>query len=110
VIENRMRQLELLESQAAQFIGTDLYFDDEVERIRKCRRYVTGEQMRRFLLDFIRTQCPKSRLEENKGEELARLYPDESLRYLLSQHNEASAISKYFSPSSRGIDITFDLK
>lgn len=108
VIEERVRQIELLEREAAQFIGTDLYFDDEVQRIKKCRRYVTGEQMRRFLMDFIRIQCPRSRLEQDDGEELARLYPDETLRSMLSQHNEASVISKYLTRSSRGIDITFD--
>jgi hypothetical protein len=41
-IEERLRGLEELEKNSAQFIGTDLFFENEVEMIKKRRRFVTG--------------------------------------------------------------------
>jgi superfamily II DNA or RNA helicase len=108
VIESRLQQLESLEKQAAQFIGTDQYFDEEVQMIKKYRRYVTGEQMRRFIVDYIRTQCPKTRIEADQNGEIWKLYPDENLRSLLTRYGASAEMSKYFAGGNYGVSITFD--
>jgi Superfamily II DNA/RNA helicases, SNF2 family len=108
VIVSRMKELEKLEKNAAQFIGTDQFFDEEVEMIRERRRFITGEQLRRFLVDFIKTECPRSRLEYDSPNYQGKLYPDERLQSLLGGYFEPSDQFRYFSSASAGIPITFD--
>ncbi len=108
VIEARVRELENLESKAAHFIGTDQYFDEEVEMIRKCRRYVTGEQMRRFVLDFIKTHCPRTRLDADTNNTTGTLYPDDKLKEFLANQGAAGALTSYLMSGDRGILVTFD--
>jgi len=108
VIEARLQQLENLERQAAQFIGTDQYFDEEVQMIKKYRRYVTGEQMRRFIVDYIKTQCPKTRMETDQNGGMWKLYPDDKLRSLLARCGVSAETTKYFSTGNNGVSITFD--
>ena len=61
-IEKRLTSLKELESEAAQFIGTDQFFNEEVKLIGQRRRYVTGEQLRKFIVDFLKHECPNPRL------------------------------------------------
>src|SRR4030042_4988252 len=84
-IERRIVELEKLESNAAQFIGTDQFFDEEVKMIKERRRFITGEQMRRFIADFLRSNCPRSRMEYDLETNLGKFYPDDKLRNLLTQ-------------------------
>ncbi|MCE5317135.1 MAG: hypothetical protein LLG04_07210, partial [Parachlamydia sp.] len=108
VIEARLKELETLEKKAAHFIGTDQYFDEEVDLIRKCRRYVTGEQMRRFVLDFIKTNCPRTQLDADPTNITGSLYPDDKLRDFLTRQGAASSLPNYLMSGDRGVLITFD--
>jgi len=103
-IESRLKELENLEKEAAQFIGTDQYFDEEVQMIKNRRRFITGEQMRRFILDFIRANCPKTRLEYASDINLGKFFPDDKLRKVLIRYGAPGVLTT----SSRGIPITFD--
>jgi len=107
-ITSRLVELERLEKNAAQFIGTDQFFDDEVAMIKERRRFITGEQMRRFIIDFIRTNCPRSRLVYDSDTQLGKFYPDDKLRSLLTKYSETVELFRFLSPTSEGIPITFD--
>ncbi|MDO9517208.1 MAG: helicase-related protein [Methanosarcinaceae archaeon] len=108
IIEGRLDQLKKLEKESAQFIGTDHYFDEEVQMIQKHRRYITGEQMRRFIEDFIRFYCPKTRLDYNLDESRGKLYPDEKLRSVVLKYSEPGESSRYFASTHSGIPVTFE--
>jgi len=108
VIMSRLTELEKLESESAKFIGTDQYFDEEVQMIKDRRRYITGEQLYRFFVDFIRNTCPRTRLEYDNSSGLGCLYPDEQLRSFISQHWSPSELVRFMNPSKGGIPITFD--
>jgi len=107
-IEARIDELAKLEKNAAQFIGTDQFFVNEVEMIKQRRRYVTGEQMRRFIVDFLRTNCPRSRLVYDSKTNIGELYPDDRLRSMLTRYGIAAHLSRYLTSVDRGIYITFD--
>lgn len=107
-IERRIVDLEKLERNAAQFIGTDQFFDEEVKMIKERRRFITGEQMRRFIADFLRSNCPRSRMEYDLETNLGKFYPDDKLRNMLTQYIGVADVLKFLSPSATGIPITFD--
>ncbi len=108
VIEARAIELENLETKAANLIGADQYFDEEVETIKKCRRYVTGEQMRRFVLDYIKTYCPRTRLDADTKNVTGTLYPDDKLLAFLTSQGAINTLHNYFVTQGRGVPITFD--
>jgi superfamily II DNA or RNA helicase len=108
VIEERLEALEKLEKNSAQFIGTDQFFDDEVDMIKQRRRYITGEQMRRFIVDFLRSNCPRSRLVYDSKTNIGELYPDDRLRSMLTRYGTAAHLSQYLTSTDHGISITFD--
>lgn len=107
-IEDRLESLEKLEKNSAQFIGTDQFFDSEVEMIKQRRRYITDEQMRRFIVDFLRTNCPRSRLAYDSETNIGELYPDDRLRSMLTRYGIAAHLFRYLTSIDRGIPITFD--
>ena len=108
VIEKRAAELRRLENEAAQFIGTDQYFDEEVQRIKSHRRYVTGEQMRRYIINFLRTECPRARLEYDREKNVGQLFPDDKLKSFLVQYGGTNESVRYLSMARQGVPITFD--
>ena len=108
VIEGRDHQLRTLEQEAAHFIGTDQYFDEEVNRIKSHRRYVTSEQMYRFVLDFLKTKSSRTRLEYDRLNNKGTIFPDNNLKSILLKYVGASSAGRYSGVSSNGIQITFD--
>lgn len=107
-VERRLQEMNALEQNAAQFIGTDQFFEHEVEMISKRRRYVTGEQLRRFVVDFLKNNCPRSRLEYDKIKNVGRLFSDDKLREFLVKHGAAGEFLKYLSTTRKGVLLTFD--
>jgi len=110
VVERQMRDLEELENSAAKFIGTDQYFLDEVEAIKRRRRYVTGEQIRRFIEDFIKRNAPRTRLKYEPDKLIGRIFPDENLISILRNRCRPTEITRLIDKisSTRGIPVTFD--
>jgi len=107
-IEARINELEKLEKNSAQFIGTDQFFNNEVEMIKERRRFITGEQMRRFLVDFLKSNCPRSRLVYDQKTNLGKLFPDDSLRTIIVRYGGSGDIVRIMGNTNRGIPITFD--
>ena len=107
-LENRLKDLERLESEAARFVGTDQYFNDEVQAISQRKRYVTGEQLRRYVIDFIRRIAPKTRLDYDEKEQSGRLILDDVLKAFLQDRGKASEASHLLVSGPKGIGVTFD--
>ena len=107
-IEKRSAALKELENEAAQFIGTDQFFNEEVNLIGQRRRYITGEQLRKFIIDFLKHNCPNSRMEYDLEKNIGKLYPDNILNSIIMEHHNRSGMGQYFDTGRRGIPITFD--
>lgn len=106
IIENKRQELENLEKKAAQFIGVDSYFDEEIDRIRRTKRYITSEQLMCFIFDFLRNYCPHTRFEYDSDKKRGKIYPDSQLQKIVSDFGKASELNRFF--GSEGIDFTFD--
>ena len=108
VIEARAKEIESLERSAAQFVGTDAFFDDEVTAIRTQRRYVTGEQLRRFVAEFLRLKAPRARLDYDESTQRGSFTPDaEVLRMLRRSAKQGEAIA-ILAAADSGVAVTFD--
>jgi len=108
VIERRAKDLENIEKNSAEFIGTDQYFEEEIRKIKLRRRYITAEQMRRYFVDFIRTNCPRTNLTYDLKIEKGKLRPDERMRSILSEHDESGEAIRFLNIIGDEIPITFD--
>jgi superfamily II DNA or RNA helicase len=107
-LEKKISDVERLESQAARFFGTDQYFNEEVDAIRNRRRYVTGEQLRRYLMDFLRYKAPKTRLEYDRDTKKGRLFPDHALKTFLQFSGRTGDMPTLMAAGDKGMEVTFD--
>jgi ATP-dependent helicase HepA len=108
IIENRRIQIEQLERSAASFVGVDSFFDDEVEWIRRGRRYVTGDQLRMFVTDFLKNEAPRTRLRYDSGSKRGVLVPDEQLKTFLRKSGRLSEALAIAGSVGASIPLTFD--
>ena len=108
VLEERLQELGRLEENAAQLVGVDEYFEAEVARIRDRRRYVTSVQLERFVCDFLRSHCPRTRVAiSSKGESV--IHVCDQLRQFLVRENVSVRDTQLLARSeSTGIPVTFD--
>jgi len=107
-VEKKVREIEALESDAARFVGTDAYFEQEVDSIRERRRYVTGPQLRRFVEDFLLTRTPRSRLEYDESRQIGRLMPDQLLKTFIRDRRKSHELTDYLAAGDQGVELTFD--
>lgn len=63
-LERRVREERQLEEVSANLIGQDEFFARHLERTRRLGRYVTPDETRVFVADFLDAQYPESRLME----------------------------------------------
>lgn len=89
VIEAERQTLEQLEQQAGSFMGVDAFFDEEIAGIQRARRYVTGEQLLRFLEDYLRLRAPGTRLAYDRHNDRGVIHPDAALQGLIQSHPNA---------------------
>lgn len=108
VIEEKKAAIDALEASAARFVGVDAFFEDEVDAIRKKRRYVTGEQLHRFVLDFLYNYAPRARLDYDLESQSGVLVPDEQLRAFLRQSGRIGDSIFIAGMVGAPIAITFD--
>lgn len=106
VLKTREEELAKIESDAARFIGTDAFFEQEVEKTRKNRLYITPEQIKGLVEDFLRNHTPMTRFDYNPEKETGRLFPGLDLKEILSQEE---CLKEFHSLSSeRNREITFN--
>jgi ATP-dependent helicase HepA len=108
VVQDRRAQLEKLEQSAARFVGADAFFDNEVAAIRSNRRFVTGEQLRRFLSDFLSYSAPGTRLEYDSAAKTGFLAPDEALRDFMRRSGRIGDLLNIAGAVGDRVAITFD--
>lgn len=108
VIEAEKQHVEELEQQASAFVGVDAFFDEEIEGIRRGRRYVTGQQLFRFLEDYLRTKAPGTRLRYDHEAKTGVLIPDAALRQLIQKHHTAGELVNLIGAGSEGVSFTMD--
>lgn len=107
-IENRRKEVENLERSAAQFVGVDSFFEEEVTAIKQRRRYVTGQQLYRFLGDFLAREVPRTRLQYDFEKNVGRLYPDEALKVFLRDRGRIGDCLSIAGAVGHSLDVTFD--
>lgn len=107
-LEKKLQETEVLESEAARFVGTDAYFAGEVEAIRQRRRFVTAVQLQRFVDDFLRHYAPRARLEYDHAAQVGRLIPDSGLRDFIRRRHKSHDLVTLLSAGDRGLQLTFD--
>ena len=108
VIEERRRSEQQLEEQASNLVGVDDFFDEQVQSIRRKRRYVTGEQLHRFLADFLRREAPNARLICDTDSKLGQLVPDRALAEFLRRGGRGHEAALLIGSVGQPIAITFD--
>jgi len=107
VFNNREQELNELEKKAAQFIGTDAFFENEIKQVQTNREYVTGIQLRRYVTHFLKSHCPHTRFSYNAREEMGVLKPDNELQSILVKTGQSVNLKSGFYVG-RDIPITFD--
>lgn len=107
-IENRRKEVENLERSAAQFVGVDSFFEEEVTAIQQRRRYVTGQQLYRFLGDFLVREVPKTRLQYDFKKQSGRLFPDEGLRTFLRDRGRIGECLSIAGAVGSSLEVTLD--
>jgi superfamily II DNA or RNA helicase len=105
-LENELRQAEEVEGQAAGFVGLDDFFAEEIRRIRANRRYVTPDQLLRFLEDFLREKAPGSTLSYDRDRKTGRLAVDAALKKFLQETGYAGEALTLVGSGSRAVPIT----
>lgn len=85
VIQNRETELKRIESEAARFIGTDAFFREEVDRVQKNRLYITPEQVRGLVEDFLKNHAPQTKLEYDQEIQCGRLLAADDLVGVLAR-------------------------
>lgn len=98
--------LERLESESAQFIGADQFFMSEIDSIHDKRRYITGQQLRSFLMHYLSEVAPNTRMHYNETKEQGKLEIAQDLRQLLQQHQSGQGSFDILGRSQ--LQITFD--
>lgn len=107
VIQSRETELRRIESEAARFIGTDAFFQEEVARVQKNRLYITPEQVRCLVEDFLKNHAPLTRLEYDREKQWGRILPADDLIGILAREG----VLADFNAAGRGYagwrEITF---
>jgi len=106
IIENKRQELERLEKKSSQFIGVDNFFDEEIDRIRRTKRYITSEQLIKFVFDFLKHSCPRTRIEYDDKVKNGKFYPDSRFQSLITEYGKSSELPNFFSED--GVRVTFD--
>ena len=106
--KKKVKEVEEIESDSAKFIGTDKFFEREIDNIKKQRRYVTPKQLRIFILDFLNNNCPQTRIEYDFEKKYGYIYPDEKLKLLIKRNQQSSSMYSFLRKGSNKVKITFD--
>jgi len=103
-----LKDYKKIEDNMSQFVGTDSFFSIEIDNIRKQRRYITGEQLRVFIMEFIKSYCPQTKISYDKSTGIGNIVPDEKLKQIIRENVKTSDMYKFITTQNRGVKITFD--
>lgn len=107
IIEARQQDLQEIEKDAARFIGTDAFFEQEVEKFRRNRLFITPEQLRSLVDHFIRNIVPQTRVIYDRQTEIGRIFPGDDLIKTLANEDCLKEM-RGLTSSTNGREITFN--
>ena len=64
--------------------------------------------MRRYLVDYLRSKTPKTRLEYDPDTKKGRLFPDQDLKLFVQSKGRAADVPAFMMAGNKGIEVTFD--
>ncbi len=91
-IERKQKELEEFETQCQKFIGQDEYFNQEVTRILKTKRFITSDEVLFFLKTFLKRNYPKTTLlpPKSRRANVVVLKSDEDFRRFIRLHSPST--------------------
>jgi len=120
-LAQRARDEERLESEAANLVGQDEFFNEQIERVRRLGRFVTGEELRLLVTEFLQTEhptcAPVERSREDSTEQGAtltgvwRVKVNEALRDFVRKPlaRNDPALLRFLDRGQNGrVEVTFD--
>jgi superfamily II DNA or RNA helicase len=63
VLERRRQDAERLEQESGRFLGHDEFFNEQIARILSLKRYLTADELRVFIADFLDSEHPRCTLK-----------------------------------------------
>ncbi len=108
VLQNKEIELSRIESDAARFIGTDAFFQEEVARIQKNRLYITPDQIRGLVEDFLKNHAPLTKLDYDPEKQWGRLQPADDLIKILAREDLLRDFNSIALTHGKWREITFN--
>jgi superfamily II DNA or RNA helicase len=110
-IINKLKESECLKDQSSNIMVSDQFLDDEIRRADDLHRYVSGEEVKTMVMDFIKKYFPSTRFREEDVLQTYTIWPNENLkseiRNFVRDPGEILPVSLLH---DRGAKITFDAK
>ncbi len=112
VAKERQEQ-ERLEKEGAKLLGFDEYFQQEMDRITRYKNYISGDQLRVFLEDYLESNHPRIRLQTTQRTEVYKLKMNQDLLQSIQSNiiQDDPAMRKLrsaFYGNNGEIELTFD--
>ncbi len=119
-LAQRARDEERLEAESANLVGTDEYFNDQIDRVRRLGRFVTGPELKIFVEQFIESEhgacalgpLAKSDAQDGTADTTAfRMRVTEALRDFVRAPlpRNDPALLRFLERSANGrLELTFD--
>lgn len=108
-VEQRRKHLEELESESSTFVSRDEYFIEQVNAVTERRRYLTPEELKTFVGDFLERKRLQWNVSEQEGVfELTWCRPLADLIERRLSMNERVEVRFRTQPFGRRIECTFD--
>jgi len=118
VLEQRVRDENRLEAESANLVGHDEYFNEQIDRIRRLGRFVTGDELRIFVEQFLAAEYPTCALvwmaseDDHDNGTVFRMRVNESLREFVrmafTPRNDPTLLRFLERSASGRLDLTFD--
>lgn len=110
VLERRRQELEELEEHSSRFIGQDEFFSEEIDRVLKRKRYMSAEEIRIFLREFLDARFPECTFEPVSPMQYELKVTNELERFVADRiSSDEPALLEFRRRCSRGtVRITFD--
>lgn len=116
-LAQRVRDEERLEAESANLVGHDEFFNESIDRIRRLGRFVTGDELRIFLGQFLDIEYPTCALAAVDGDDderaptVYRMRVNESLREFVraAMPRNDPTLLRFLDRSAKGrLELTFD--
>lgn len=110
-IINQLKNAETLSDQSSSVMVSDQFLDDEVRRAENLHRYVSGEEVKTMVMDFIGKYFPSTRFRDENMAQTYTIWPDEDLKGEIKNfHREPGESLPISLLHDRGTKVTFSVE